>query len=71
MNQPGSGHVGGGPGAGKVSVHDLSFTKYIDMSSPDLMLACCNGKHYAEAQLTRAEGAARTRSSILSSRWTT
>ena len=52
MNQSGSGHVGGGSGTGKVSVHDLSLTKYIDMSSPDLMLACCNGKHYPEAKLT-------------------
>ena len=47
----GSAHVGGGAGAGKVNVQDLSFTKYIDKSSPDLMLACCNGKHYPEAKL--------------------
>ncbi len=52
MNQPGSGHVGGGLGTGKVNVQDLSLTKYIDLSSPDLMLACCNGKHYPEAKLT-------------------
>ena len=47
----GSAHVGGGAGAGKVNVQDLSFTKYIDKSSPDLMLACCNGKHFPEAKL--------------------
>jgi type VI secretion system secreted protein Hcp len=47
----GSAHVGGGMGAGKVNVQDLSFTKYIDKSSPDLMLACCNGEHYPEAKL--------------------
>ena len=52
MTQSGTGHVGGGSGSGKVNVHDLSFTKYIDKSSPDLMLACCNGKHYGEAKLT-------------------
>lgn len=52
MSQPGSGHVGGGLGTGKVNVQDLSLTKYIDLSSPDLMLACCNGKHYPEAKLT-------------------
>src|SRR5438105_952345 len=52
MSNSGSAHTGGGAGAGKVSVQDLSFTKYIDKSSPDLMLACCNGKHYDKATLT-------------------
>src|SRR2546429_9130450 len=47
----GSAHVGGGAGAGKVNVQDLSFTKFIDKSSPDLMLACCNGKHFDKATL--------------------
>jgi type VI secretion system secreted protein Hcp len=52
MSNSGSAHVGGGAGAGKVNVQDLSFTKYIDKSSPDLMLACCNGKHFDTATLT-------------------
>jgi type VI secretion system secreted protein Hcp len=52
MSQSGYAHVGGGAGAGKVNVQDLSFTKWIDKSSPDLMLSCCNGKHHAEAKLT-------------------
>ena len=52
MSQSGTGHVGGGGGAGKVNVQDISLTKYIDKSSPDLMLACCNGKHFGEAKLT-------------------
>jgi type VI secretion system secreted protein Hcp len=47
----GSAHVGGGMGAGKVNVQDLSLTKYIDKSSPDLLLACCNGKHIKEGTL--------------------
>jgi type VI secretion system secreted protein Hcp len=51
MSNSGSAHVGGGAGAGKCNVQDLSFTKYIDKSSPDLMLACCNGKHYSDALL--------------------
>src|SRR2546421_4666432 len=51
MSNSGSAHTGGGAGAGKVNVEDLSFTKYLDKSSPDLMLACCNGKHYTDAQL--------------------
>ena len=33
MSQSGSMHMGGG-GAGKVNVQDLSFTKYIDKSTP-------------------------------------
>lgn len=52
MSNSGSAHVGGGAGAGKANVQDVSFTKYIDKSSPDLMLACCNGKHYPSATLT-------------------
>src|ERR1700739_2714290 len=52
MSNSGSAHVGGGAGAGKVNVQDLSFTKYIDKCTPDLMLAACNGKHYDSALLT-------------------
>src|SRR5471032_257545 len=52
LSNSGSAHVGGGAGAGKVNVQDLSFTKYIDKSTPDLMLASCNGKHYGSALLT-------------------
>jgi type VI secretion system secreted protein Hcp len=51
VSNSGSFHVGGGGGAGKANVQDLSVTKYIDKSSPDLMLACCNGKHFDEAKL--------------------
>jgi type VI secretion system secreted protein Hcp len=51
MSNSGSAQVGGGAGAGKVNVQDLSFTKYIDKASPDLMLACCNGKHHDTATL--------------------
>lgn len=51
MNNSGSAHVGGGAGAGKVNVHDLSITKYIDKASTNLMLSCCNGKHFDKATL--------------------
>ena len=50
MSQSGSAHMGGGAGSGKVNVNDLSFTKYIDKSSPDLYLSCCNGKHLKDAK---------------------
>ena len=45
------GRIGGGGGAGKVNVQDLSFTKYVDSSTPKLMLACCQGTHYDDATL--------------------
>jgi type VI secretion system secreted protein Hcp len=51
MSNSGTAHMGGGAGAGKVNVQDLSFTKYIDKASPDLMLRCCNGGHIPEATL--------------------
>jgi type VI secretion system secreted protein Hcp len=52
MSNSGSAHVGGGAGAGKVNVQDISITKYIDSSSPKIMLSCCDGKHFAKAKLT-------------------
>ena len=52
LSQSGTTHIGGGGGAGKVNVQDVSFTKYIDSASHALLLACCNGKHYGEATLT-------------------
>ena len=48
----GSAHVGGGAGSGKVNVHDVQVTKYVDTSSPKLMLACFAGKHFPKALLT-------------------
>lgn len=47
----GSFHMGGGGGAGKVNVQDLSFTKFIDLSSTELFLATCAGTHFPEATL--------------------
>jgi type VI secretion system secreted protein Hcp len=51
MSQNGTTHTGGGSGAGKVSVQDMSITKYVDQASPKLQLFCCNGKHIKEAVL--------------------
>ena len=51
LSNSGSAHAGGGSGAGKVNVQDISFTKYIDKTSPDLMLAASNGKHFDNATL--------------------
>lgn len=52
MTQSATTHMGGGGGAGKVSVNDISITKYIDKASPNLILACCSGKHFKQALLT-------------------
>ena len=51
VSNSGSAHTGGGAGAGKANVQDLSFTKYIDKTSPSLLLACCKGTHYTDATL--------------------
>lgn len=47
----GSFHTGGGGGAGKVNVQDLSFTKYVDLATTEVFLATCSGKHFPEATL--------------------
>jgi type VI secretion system secreted protein Hcp len=51
MSNSGSAHTGGGAGAGKVNVQDISFTKWVDSATPKLALACCDGKHFANATL--------------------
>ncbi|MCQ8105332.1 type VI secretion system tube protein Hcp [Methylomonas sp. SURF-2] len=51
MSNSGTTHMGSGSGAGKVNVQDLSVTKYVDKSTPDLLKACCNGKHFETADL--------------------
>ena len=52
MSQSGSAQSGTGAGAGKVNVSDISFTHYVDSSTPTLMGACCSGKHFPKATLT-------------------
>jgi type VI secretion system secreted protein Hcp len=51
MSQSGSTHGLGGGGSGKVNVQDLSFTKYIDKSTSNLIMACCKGTHIKSADL--------------------
>ena len=52
MTQSGTFHTGKGGGAGKVNVQDLTVTKYVDSSTPDFMMHCCNGAHIPSATLT-------------------
>ena len=67
MTQSGTTHTGSGGGAGKVNVQDLSFTKYVDKSTPNLMQYCCNGKHFPKRS-SRCARPARSRSSTSRSR---
>ncbi len=52
MGQSGCMHIGGGGGGGRVAVQDISVTKYVDKSSPNLINGCCTGKHYPKATMT-------------------
>jgi type VI secretion system secreted protein Hcp len=52
MSQTGAHGTGGGGGAGKVSVHDISITKHVETSSPALMLHCAAGKHIPNGLIT-------------------
>jgi type VI secretion system secreted protein Hcp len=52
LSQSGSFHTGGGGGAGKVNVQDISITKYVDSSTTALVVAACKGTHIKQAVLT-------------------
>lgn len=52
LSQSGTTHISKGGGAGKVSVQDITVTKYVDKSTPNLITACCIGKHIKDATLT-------------------
>lgn len=51
MNQSGTTHTATGGGGGKVSVSDLTLTKYVDIATPDLIKACTSGRHIKEAKM--------------------
>ena len=52
VSNSGTTHVGGGAGAGKANVQDVSLTKYLDENSPRLLKALVTGQHLAGATLT-------------------
>jgi type VI secretion system secreted protein Hcp len=52
LNQMGTQGSGGGGGAGKVDVGNISITKYVDKSTADLIYAVCSGKHIKDALIT-------------------
>ncbi len=51
-SQSGTTHMGKGGGAGKVHVHDIGITKYLDKASVNLIKACCKGTHIAKGKIT-------------------
>jgi type VI secretion system secreted protein Hcp len=51
-HQTGTSNTGGGSGAGRVSIQDLTITKKVDKSSPMLFLLCCSGKMIESAFIT-------------------
>ncbi|WP_313771318.1 type VI secretion system tube protein Hcp [Rheinheimera sp. 4Y26] len=56
LSQSGTTHLGGGAGAGKVNVQDISFTKYLDSSSPVLRQYISSGSIIPSAILTVRSG---------------
>lgn len=51
LSQSGSFQSGSGGGAGKANFNDLTFTKWVDVASPLLMLYCASGEHIPDATL--------------------
>jgi type VI secretion system secreted protein Hcp len=51
VSNSGTFHHGSGGGAGKASFQDISITKFIDAASPNIMLFCANGKHFAKGKI--------------------
>ena len=49
--QSGTMQYGGGGGAGKVQMHDFSFTMRMNKATPKLVLACSNGEHIKTATM--------------------
>jgi type VI secretion system secreted protein Hcp len=44
-------HHGSGGGAGKATFNDITITKFVDAASPNIMLFCANGKHFAKGKI--------------------
>ena len=56
-SNPGSHQVGGGgAGAGKVQMSDITFMTRMSKASPKLFLSCATGKHMNEAKLVGVHG---------------
>lgn len=51
-HQTGVSNTGGGAGAGRVSLGDITLTKKVDRSSPTLFALCCSGTHLDSATIS-------------------
>src|SRR5262245_41739027 len=51
-SQSGTHAGGGGGGAGKVAMQDFHFVMKVNKASPELMLACAEGRHIKVGELT-------------------
>jgi len=51
LSNSGTFHSGSGGGAGKASFTNITVTKYVDAASPNIMLFCANGKHFAKGKI--------------------
>jgi len=56
--QSGTMQIGAGGGAGKVSIQDISGSKYVDKASSVMFQFMCSGQHFAtvEIHVTKAGG---------------
>ncbi|MCL1825666.1 MAG: type VI secretion system tube protein Hcp [Betaproteobacteria bacterium] len=52
VSQSSSAFTGGGSGVGKASFDSLSFTHYVDKTSPNLFMYCALGKHIPKVELS-------------------
>lgn len=55
---PGGADVGSGHAAGKVTLQDFHFTKFVDTSTPKIVEACCSGQifKFADLEACRSTG---------------
>jgi type VI secretion system secreted protein Hcp len=60
VSNSGSAHVGGGAGAGKANVQDISFTKTTDATTVGLLTSVTQGTHYPTVVVTAAVGGSAT-----------
>jgi type VI secretion system secreted protein Hcp len=51
VSNSGAAHVGGGIGSGKATFQDISITKYVDLSSSELLKSVSLGTHFPEAKI--------------------
>ena len=52
VTNTGTGGSNLGSGGGRSQVQDMHFTKVMDLSSPNLFIACATGKHFPNATVT-------------------